>query len=88
MADTEKKPASTVEWLIAQIDAFLAKNPHITKEVFGWRAVKQVRLVDRLKAGGDTTTRKLDRIIAYMGDPNSSNPHHNKGVPNGQESQD
>lgn len=70
MATKEKKPASTIEWLRTRVEEFLVKNPHITDECFGWRAVKDTKLVGRLRGGRDVTTRKLDRIIAYMAEPN------------------
>lgn len=80
MTAKEKKFATTREWLIYRIDEFLENNPHITAECFGWRAIQDTKLVGRLRAGSDVTTRKLDRIIAYMG-----NPNQHKGGPNGRE---
>lgn len=71
MAKTkETKPKSTREWLLLQVEAFLKNNPHIDPESFGWRSVKDSSLVDRLRAGKDVTTRKLDMLIAYMANPN------------------
>ncbi len=71
MAKTkEKKPSSTREWLLQQVEAHLARNPGLDPESFGWRSVKDSSLVDRLRAGKDVTTRKLDALIAYMANPN------------------
>lgn len=71
MSDLQnKKPVSTVEWLIEQIDVFLTNNAPMSEESFGWHAIKDTSLVGRLRSGGDVTTRKLDRIIAYLHNPN------------------
>ncbi len=33
---------------------------------FGWAAIKDSRLVDRLRNGGDITTAKLDDVVKYL----------------------
>lgn len=60
---------TTREWLIAQMEAFLQKNPSYTEQSFGWAALRDTSVLERLKKGGDITTRKLDAIIAFMSNP-------------------
>lgn len=69
MAST-KKYTSTREWLLDQIETHLKRNPHLSAPVFGFQAVKDWGVVERLRAGGDVSTRKLDAFIAYMANPN------------------
>lgn len=68
--EPKKKYATTQEWLLDQIEQHLARNTHLTPESLGWRAIRDSSLVDRLRAGGDVTTRKMDKIIAYIANPN------------------
>lgn len=75
-----KKPKSTVEWLLQQIDDYRAKNPSMSEATFGWNAIGSTGLVPRLRAGGDVTTRKFDAIVRYMGKSKQ------KGSINGDES--
>jgi len=70
MAST-KKYTSTREWLLDKIEEYLERNPHLSESVFGYQAVKDWGVVERLRAGGDVSTRKLDAFIAYMANPNS-----------------
>ncbi len=67
----EKKFASTLEWLIHQIDQYLKINPGVTEAAFGWAAIKDTGLVERLREGGDVTTRKFDALVRYMSNPHS-----------------
>lgn len=67
---TQKKPESTREYLLMRIEDFLTKNPNVDAEAFGWAAIKDCSLVERLRAGGDVTTRKLDAIIRFMSNLN------------------
>lgn len=78
---------STIQALLYDIERFLKLNPHISEESFGWFSIKQSNLLDRLRNGGDLSTRNLDRVIAYMRAPVTTNrkelPH---GKANHQES--
>jgi len=62
--------ASTIGWLLGQIEQFLTNNPTLTAENFGWRCCRDTSLVARLREGGDVTTRKMDAIIAFLANPN------------------
>ena len=42
--------------------------PRVTAEAFGWAAIKDSKLVKRLRDGGDVTTGKLDAVIKYLGE--------------------
>lgn len=68
-------PASTVGALLQMIEAYLAANPKVTPEAFGWAAIKDSYLVTRLRNGGDITTRKLDAIIKYLSQFKRSTNH-------------
>jgi hypothetical protein len=73
------KPASTLEWLNGQVEAYLIKNPHVSPEGFGWASIRDSSLVGRLRAGKDVTTRKLDALVRYMSNPNQQkDKHHGK----------
>ncbi len=61
------KPTTTREAILERIEQFLVKNPSISPEGFGWAAIKDASLVERLRSGKDITTRKLDDILKYMG---------------------
>ena len=67
---TKKQYSSSIEWLLAQIDSYLSENQDVTPECFGWRAMRDTKLVDRLRNGGDITTRKMDKVIRYLANPN------------------
>ncbi len=69
----EKKFNSTIEWLLDKIESYLKKNAAtgLTDASFGWASIKDTGLVDRLRSGGDVTTRKLDALIRYMSNSNS-----------------
>lgn len=73
---TDKKYNSSREWLHAQVEDFLAKRPDITPAGFGWRAVKDTRLVERLRAGNDVTTGTMDAVIKYLANPNHKGELH------------
>ncbi len=55
--------------MLEMIEAFLAANPKITPESFGWRAIKNAHVVARLRGGGDITTGKMDAILSYLLNP-------------------
>lgn len=74
MASKKYQYPSTIEWLKAKIDEFLVLHPDMSERTFGWRTLKESGLVDRLHAGGDITTAKMDSIIAFM-QSNGFNPH-------------
>lgn len=76
----QKKAKSTRAALLDMIEAYLAANPAVTPEAFGWSAIKDTRLVGRLREGGDCTTAKLDAIIRYLS-------QFSKGAPHGQAKQ-
>lgn len=69
MNQQEPQFTSTLEALCYHIDKFLAANPHVSEESFGWFSIKEPGLVKRLRNGRDITTRKLDAVIAYMRNP-------------------
>ncbi len=77
----EKKFASTLEWLVDRINSFLKMNKGLTEASFGWAAIKDTGLVERLRNGGDVTTRKLDALVRFM-----SNPHKKENPDVDQES--
>lgn len=66
---TTAKHSSSIEWLLADIEKFLVNNPSVTAECLGWWTVRDTKLVDRLRGGGDVTTRKMDKIIAFLHNP-------------------
>lgn len=66
---TKKQYNSSIEWLLDRIDEHLASRPSVTPECFGWRSIRDTKLVGRLRAGGDLTTRKMDRVIQYLRNP-------------------
>lgn len=66
---TKKQYTSSIEWLRDQVEEFLKNNPNITAECLGWWAVQDTKLVGRLREGADVTTRKMDKIIAFLADP-------------------
>lgn len=69
--DTDKKAfTSSIEWLAHEVEVFLANNPEMEPSSFGYRAINDPSLVARLRAGGDVTTRKMDKIIAFLQNPN------------------
>jgi hypothetical protein len=59
-------PKTTRDCLLKDIAKYLDEHPTMTSESFGWFAVGDSSLVARLKTGKDITTRKLDKILAYM----------------------
>lgn len=56
--------------LLSKIDEYLGKNPGMTEEGFGWVTIKDTRLVPRLRAGGDLSTRKLDAVLIFFHNQN------------------
>jgi len=62
-----KEPAtSTRKALLQMIESYLAANPKVTAEAFGWAAIKDSKLVARLRKDGDITTGKLDATLKYL----------------------
>lgn len=53
--------------LLIEIDSFLARSG-MAASTFGQKAVHEWRLVERLRAGGDVTTRNAERIRAFIAD--------------------
>lgn len=74
MREQPKKFSSSIEWLLDQIEQFLKANASagLTAEGFGWKAIGDPSLVKRLRQGGDVTTRKMDKIIRYLENPNQT----------------
>lgn len=56
--------------LLDEIELFLAETG-IAASTFGQRAIGDWTLVDRLREGGDVTTRKAEIIRAFIADPGS-----------------
>jgi hypothetical protein len=54
--------------LLGEIEAFLAETG-MAATTFGQRSIRDWTLVDRLRVGGDVTTRKAETIRAFMVDP-------------------
>lgn len=52
--------------LLSEIDAFLARHPEIAPSTFGRKAVNDGKLIDRLRSGGDITTRRADRVRQFI----------------------
>lgn len=69
-------PLTTQTCLLAAVNEYLELHPEMTAESFGWYAVQDSSIVARLRKGGDVTTRKLDKILAFI-------HHHKIGVYNG-----
>lgn len=55
----------TKSHLLTEIESFLAKSG-MAATTFGQKAVHEWRLVERLRDGGDVTTRTAERIRAFM----------------------
>lgn len=51
--------------LLTEIDAFLVRSG-MAESTFGQKAVREWRLVPRLRQGGDVTTRTAERIRSFM----------------------
>lgn len=54
--------------LLAEIESFLAETG-MAATTFGQRTVRDWRLLERLRGGGDVTTRKAEAIRAFMASP-------------------
>ncbi len=63
---------TTKSWLLSEVNNFLEAHPEIEANSFGWKSIKDVSLVTRLRDGGDVTTEKLDKIIAFIFNYNRS----------------
>lgn len=70
MSNENMSPQTTKACLLIAIDEYLGARPEITEESFGWFAVQDSTLISRLRSGKDVTTRKLDKILAFI--------HHNQ----------
>lgn len=75
---------TTIAALLYHVEQFLEANPHIDEGSFGWFSCKQSNLLERLRGGGDITTRQLDRILAYMQNPVTT---FRKDAPHGTQTQ-
>lgn len=60
---------ASLKALLSAIEGFLEANPSVTPADFGHRAARDTGLVERLRKGGDVTTRKWIRIISFIEDP-------------------
>lgn len=56
--------------LLAEIEAFLA-DTGMAASTFGQRAIRDWQVVERLRAGGDVTTRKAVAIRAFIASPSA-----------------
>jgi hypothetical protein len=54
--------------LLAEIEAFLEETG-MAATTFGQLAIRDWQLVERLRGGGDVTTRKAEAIRAFMKSP-------------------
>jgi hypothetical protein len=62
--------------LLEKIEAFLCATSDYGQALpnkrewlernFGWKVIGDVKLIDRLRTGGDITTRKLDKILKHI----------------------
>lgn len=57
---------TTKDALLNLVNEYLDQHPDVGAESFGWKAVGDSTLVKRLRQGKDVTTRKLDKILAYI----------------------
>lgn len=55
----------TNETLVAEIEQFLLETG-MEPTMFGHRVQKEWRLVDRLRKGGDVTTRTAEKIRSFI----------------------
>jgi len=55
----------TNESLVAEIEEFLRESG-MEATMFGHRVQREWRLVDRLRSGGDVTTRTAEKIRAFI----------------------
>ena len=63
-----KSPTRAPHPLLPEIEAFLAETG-IAETTFGQRAYGDWRLLERLREGGDVTTRTAEKIRAFMASP-------------------
>jgi hypothetical protein len=66
MSNNQNTPATTRSLLLAEVEKCLVDFPQMTPESFGWQSVKDSTLVERLRGGGDVTTKKLDMILQFI----------------------
>lgn len=63
-------PGSTVKQLLVDIEEFMTMNNMDNDgNYFGWLAIKDRTVVQRLRDGGDVGTTKMDTIYAFMQNP-------------------
>lgn len=60
---------STIENVLYDLEQFCKANPYVTEEQVGWFCLKQRNLMERLRGGGDITTRKLDKVLRWLKNP-------------------
>lgn len=64
---SSKNTAQTTQaCLLTAVNEYLETHPEMTAESFGWYAIGDSSLVARLRSGKDVTTRKLDKILAFI----------------------
>lgn len=56
----------TTDQLLAEIEAFLAKQERMAPSTFGRKAVNDGKLVRRLKAGQSVTLTSAEKIRAFI----------------------
>lgn len=71
---TPAKAQRSRDVLLAMIEQHLATYVNVTPEGFGWAAIKDTRLVPRLRDGGDITTGKMDDVLLYLAKFNPPQP--------------
>lgn len=67
----------TTETLVAEIDEFLRESG-MEPTIFGHRVNREWRLVDRLRSGGDVTTRTADKIRNFIAENRTVTPQRPK----------
>ncbi len=66
MSNIKTTQKTTRSCLLEEVEKFLSDFPEVAPESFGWYAVKDSTLVERLRKGGDVTTKKLDMILLFI----------------------
>lgn len=65
---------STADWLLFNLERFVKENEHhewVNEESIGWAAIKDVKVMERLRQGGCVHTHKMDEILAFLKDPST-----------------
>lgn len=70
MPAKKDEQGKTALWLMALIEDFLTINGMENDgNSFGWLALKDRTLVERMRGGGDLSTTKMDKVIAFLRNP-------------------